>query len=248
MLEQLELKLLGGYPIETSVGNMFQAKVKDIVEIDESTYNKYLSLLLYDVDLIEEKSIIEKQFGIGEFTTFEFLIMQSISSEEFKDIAINALEFFLKQPVHLADKYGFFYIGDIENQKVITSETYSYIRKILIKMNYLKEMEEEEQLEFANETAREWYMNIKKLEREKPKIKPQVNLHSIISAMMWRTDKTVDEIFNMTVYQLYDGYYRLFLIDDCLGVKQGIYAGTVDSDKVKPDDLNWAKIIQNEEN
>lgn len=248
MLENIELKLLGGYPIETDVGNMYQPKVKDIIEIDESQYNHYLGLLLYDTDLLETKEDILKSMGIDKITTFKFLVLQSIASEDFKNIILNALQFFFKQPVYLLGEYGIFYVGDVASQQFITTNNYDYIKKVLIKMNYLRNMEEEEELQFANEMAREWYLNIKKAEQNQPKPKPQVNLHSIISAMMWRTNKSIDEILNMTVYQLYDGYHRLFLIDDSLSMKQGIYQGTVDRDKVKPSDLNWAKIIKFEEN
>lgn len=248
MLEHLELKLLGGYPIETEVGNMIQPKIKDIIEIDEGQYNQYIGLLLYDTDTLEVNKEALKSIGIDKLTTFDFLVLQSIANEDFKNIIINALQFFFKQPAHLLSEYGIFYIGELANQQFITTENYDYIKKVLIKMNYLKDMEEEEELQFANEMAREWYLNIKKAEQNHPKPKPQVNLHSIISAMMWRTNKSVDEILNMTIYQLYDGYHRLFLIDDCLSTKQGIYSGTVDGSKLKPAELNWAKIIKFDEN
>ena len=248
MLEHLELKLLGGYPIETEVGSMMQPKIKDIIEINEDQYNQYLGLLLYDTDLLELNEEILKSMGVNKISTYEFLLLQSIASEDFKNIVISALEFFFKQPINLLREYGVFYIGELSNQNFITSTNYEYIKKVLVKMNYLKDMEDEEELEFANEMAREWYLNIKKAEKNQPKPKPQVNLHSIISAMMWRTNKSIDEILNMTVYQLYDGYHRLFLIDDCLSTKQGIYQGTIDKDKIKSTDLNWAKIIKFEEN
>lgn len=244
MLEHLELKLLGGYSVETEAGHMIQPKVKDIIEIDEGQYNQYIGLLLYDTDLLDVNEGALKSMGIEELSTFDFLLLQSLADKDFKNIVTNALQFFFKQPVHLLDEYGCFYIGELANQNFITNENYDYIRKVLIKMNYLKDMEDEEELEFGNEMAREWYLEMKKAEQNKPKSKPQVNLHSIISALMWRTNKSIDEILNMTVYQLYDGYYRLFLIDDSLGLKQGIYSGTVDGSKIKPNELNWAKVIK----
>lgn len=246
MLENLELKLLSGYSIETEVGDMYQPKIKDIIDIDESQYNQFIGLLLYDTDVMESRKEIMESFELTDITTLEFLVIQSFTNAEVKDIITNALEFFFKQPISLSSKYGVFHIGNIEDMKIINTKNYKYIKDVLIKMNYLKELEEEEEIDFANEMAREWYMNIKKMEQNQPKPKPQVNLHSIISAMMWRTNKSIDEILNMTVYQLYDGYHRLFLIDDCLGVKQGIYSGTIDSSKIKPVELNWAKIIKHE--
>lgn len=257
MLEHIELNLLAGDAVETSITTIYQPKIREIIDIGEDVYNQYLNILLYDTDLLEIPKNDIKQLGLSEMTTFDFLYLQSRSSVEFRKLVISALEFFFKDEVFLLSNYGVFlaggttkqqFINDIENQRFITRDNYNIIRQVLIKMNYLKTLEEEESLEFANDLAREWYLNIKKDEQNKPKQKPQVNLHSIISAMTWRTHKSIDEMLNMTVYQLYDGYHRLFLIDDSLSMRQGIYQGTVDQSKVKPNELNWAKIIKHEEN
>jgi hypothetical protein len=48
----------------------------------------------------------------------------------------------------------------------------------------------------------------------------------------------------MTIYQLYDGYYRLSIIDSCNNLAQGIYHGTISQKDVKESELNWAKIIK----
>lgn len=247
MLEHIELNLLAGDSIQTDIALMHQPKIRDVINISEDIYNQYIGILLYDTDLLEIPQNDLKQLKLDKISTFDFLYFQSIANIEFRRLVKKALEFFFKDKIYLLDNYRIFLVGDIQKQQVINRDNYNIIRQMLIKMNYLKDMEEEETLEFANEMAREWYLNIKKDELKRPKSKPQVNLHSIISAMMWRTNKSVDEILNMTVYQLYDGYYRLFLIDDCLSIKQGIYQGTVDGEKVKPNELNWAKIIKFEE-
>ncbi len=248
MNSDLELKLLAGYNISTEMGLIHQPRIKDVIDIGESTYNQYIGLLLYDTDLLKiPKSDLEKM-KLDKIDTFDFIYFQGLSNNEFRKLIEDALKFFFREDILLLDNYGLFLVGDINNQKFITKDSYETVKHLLIKMNYLKDMEEEENLEFANDLAREWYLNIKKAEKNQPKPKPQVNLHSIVSAMAWRTNKSMDEILNMTIYQLYDGYYRLFLIDDCISIKQGIYQGTVDKDKIKSTDLNWAKIIKFEEN
>lgn len=248
MLENIELKLLAGYSIETDVGNMYQPKIKDIISIGEKEYNQYIGLLLYDTDLLEIPKNELKKLGLNKVTTFDFLLFQSMINKNFRKIVREGLSFFFKEKTYILDNYGLFCVGNFHNHKFINRDNYEYIRKVLIKINYLKDMEEEEELQFGNELARQWYLKIKKAEQNKPNPKPQVNLHSIISAIIWRTQKSIDEILNMTIYQLYDGYHRLFLIDDCLGIKEGIYHGTIDGKEIKPNDLNWAKIIKFEEN
>ena len=248
MLENIELKLLAGYKISTEAGDIHQPKIIDIVDISESKYNQYLSILLYDTELLEiPQSELDK---VGEITTFDFLAMQSSINDEFGQLVTDALSFFFKEPVYLLEEYGAFYLGSIENletnPKCITRDNYKDIKKVIIKMNYLKHLEEEEELEFANDMAREWYLNIKKLESKTPQPQPQVNLHSIISALKWKGNKSIDEMLNMSVYQLYDGYHRLFLIDETANLTQGIYAGTIDGKEIKSSQLNWAKIIKTE--
>ncbi len=248
MLEDIELKLLAGYPIETSVGLIYQPSIKNIIEMGEDKYNQFLGLLLFDTDLLDIPSDILKQIGIDRFTTFDFLFLQSVADSDFKKILIDAMSFFFKKNVGVLDNYHLFYVGNIEDQNFIDRDIYDYIKKILIKLNYLKDLEEEEELQFANDLARQWYLDIKKAEQNQPKPKPQVSLHSIISALYWRTNKSMNEMLDMTVYQLYDGYHRLFLIDDCLGIRQGIYHGTINGKEIKPAQLNWAKIIKFDEN
>ncbi len=248
MLENLELNLLAGDAINTEAGKIIQPTIRNIIDIGDRQYNEHLAILLYDIDLVEGKEDIEKIIEIDNLTVFDFLMWQSIVNKDFRKMVVNGLEFFYKQPINLMENYWVFNVGEIFGQKFITRENYDYIRKVLIKVNYLKNLEEEEELEFGNEMAREWYMNIKKTERKQPKAKPPVNLHSLVSAMMWRTNKGVEEILNMTVYQLYDGYYRFFILDNALSLKKGMYSGMIDNSKVKPAELNWAKIIEFEQN
>lgn len=243
MLEHIELRLLVGHPIETDSGLMYQPKIKDIVDIGEDRYHQYIGLLLLDTDLLEVDHNKLKQIGLDEITTFDFLYFQSILSEDSRNIIKDALQFFFKKDITISNDYRFC-VGNPNEQNFITRNNYDYIKKVLIKMNFLKELEEEEEIKFGNELAKQWYLEAKRAESNKPKPKPQVNLQSIISAMMWRTNKSIDEILNMTIYQLHDGYHRLFLIDECLGIRDGLYHGTVDQDKINPNDLNWAKIIE----
>ena len=250
VFQNLELSILCGKPIEiysevrdskTLIGKIHQPKVRDIVELGEYEYNKYISLLLYDTDLIESDVPIN---------LLQFLITQAMYVEDIGKIILKGLSFFFQEEVrfYTENQMGLFYLGELMDERFIDFENYELIRRTLIKINYLKDMEEEEDIKFGNETAREWYIAMKKAEQEKPQPKPKVNLHSIISALMWRSNKTIDEILGMTIYQIYDGYYRLFLIDDSLSMRQGIYSGTVDQKGVKPDDLNWAKIIEFDKN
>lgn len=244
MLDSIELDLLLGKPINIGIGNVYPLTIKEIIEIGENIYNLYLKLLLYDVDLLDINNSVLEEIGVDKFTTYHFLVLQSFASEEFKNLVIKAFQCFLRNTVDFNKDYLIFYLVDENgNKKPITLEVYNLFRKVLIKQHYLKDLEEEEELEFGNKLARQWYLNIKKKEKMRPKSKSDINLQSLISAIRWKSNKSKEEILQMTIYELWDGLYRLYLIDNCQDLSQGIYFGTVDKDKVKSSDLNWAKVI-----
>jgi hypothetical protein len=231
--------------IDIGICKVHALKIDDIVEMGEQTYNQYLSLLLYDVDLLEIPQEQLKEMQIDKFTTYHFLLLQSYNDKNFRDLTIKAFECFLKEKIEFHEQVLIFYIPDKNTPKSINFNTYELIRKVLIKQNFL---EEEEELIFGNEMAKEWYLDLKRKERMQVKPKSNVDLQSIISAVMWKAHKSIDEILNMTIYQLYDGYYRLSMIDSCTNLAQGVYHGMIDQKSIKQNDLNWAKIIKFENN
>lgn len=243
-MEDISLKLLVGRPIDIGIGKVHPAKIKDIVEMSEQKYNQYLSILLFDVDLLDISKEQLKQMNVDKFTTYHFLLLQSYNNEDFKQLTIEAFECFFKEKVYFDEENLLFYLADISGLRYLTLEHYKIFRKILIKQNYLKELEEEEELIFGNELARKWYIDMKKKEKLHQKPKNNVDLQSIISAVMWKGYKSIEEILNMTIYQLYDGYYRLSIIDNCNYLNQGIYHGTISQKDISQNDLNWAKIIK----
>jgi len=245
MLKNISLKLLVGEPIDIIVGKVHALKIKDIIEMGEKKYNQYLSILLYDVDLVDINKDVLKELQIDKFTTYHFLLLQSHSDDEFKNFVIEALECFFKENVYYDEEMLVFYLVDTNNDiKYITPEIYELFKKVLIKQNFLKELEEEEELIFGNELARQWYLDLKKKEKTRPKPKNNIDMQSIISGVYWKSGKSKEEILNLSIYELYEGYYRLCVIDNCNNLAQGIYHGNVDGKKMKESDLNWAKIIK----
>ena len=249
MLEDISLKLLMGRTIDIHGFKIHPLKIEEITDIGEQLYNQYLGVLLYDIDLIENISKENlKDLGIDKFTTYHFLILNAYNNADFKQLVIDSFEMFLKEKVGFHDETAIFYVERNNHAEPITLEFYELFRKIIIKQNFLKELEEEENLLFGNDLAREWYLEMKRKEKNMPKPKSNVDLQSIISAVMWKSGKSIEEILKMTIYQLYDGYYRLSTIDDCVNLTQGIYSGNIDQKSVKQSELNWAKIIKFDKN
>lgn len=211
--------------------------------MSEDLYNHYLGILLYDVSDIAITSDILQQLNIETFTTFHYLILNCFQSTEIKQMIIKALECFFNEEVSFIKSRSCFCIGSLAKGRFLTNENYIYIKKALIKLNYLKSLEEEEALVFGNKIARDSYMEFKRRQKSQPKLPSRINLHSILSGLIWKGNKDIEKILNMTVYQIYDGYDRLSITDQCDYLSQGIYHGTINHKEIDNNKLNWAQRI-----
>ena len=201
-----------------------------------STYSQYLSILcLNPCDLDEEYE------ELGNISTFEILI--GSCSQGGKDFVCNALSLFFVEPVRFQKEYSFFYLGEIKDRRYITKENYEMIKTIIRKMSYMIDKEDERPI-FGNERAREMWELIKKNRKKIPVAKQNINFASIVSGVAWKSQNVnIITVWDLTIYQLYDAYYRLDVIDTYDKTVTGIYAGNVDGTKINLKDLNWSKKI-----
>jgi hypothetical protein len=108
-------------------------------------------------------------------------------------------------------------------------------------MNFLKD----ENLKFGNEFSRKSYIKAQKAKIRNAK--PE-GLDNIISAVAWKSPNlSIKEIFDISIYQLYDGYFRLIKIDNYENTMRGLYSGSIDTSKTKIDfdKINWASSLKN---
>jgi hypothetical protein len=151
-----------------------------------------------------------------------------------------SFELFLKsKPILLVD--GMICFDEISVNKMLTDDKWKLIQKFVKLAHFVQE---EEPYVAGNEKAKKLIEKIRKNKKENaPKQEEKANLHSILSGVAWRTDG-IDSLLNKTIYQLYDGYYRLGFIDNYHQVCTGIYTGNVDGSKIKLPDINWANVIK----
>lgn len=224
----LALNSLNNMDFKQLVINALETFLKEKVYFHEEAFIFYLVDANYTEPFLVDNEVYYKTSN-GNFKKKNKDTIDSVSEEEFfhKLIQFNIMN---------------------SNIKPITLEVYELFKKVLIKQNFLKELEEEEELIFGNEMARQWYLEIKRKERTRPRPKSNVDLQSIISGVRWHGKISKEEILKMTIYELYDGYYRLSIIDNCINLTQGIYHGTINQKGVKDNDLNWVKIIKFDKN
>jgi hypothetical protein len=230
----IHLKLLANVPIDVGVGMFQLPSVKEIIDMGESTYYGYFNMVNFKKDILQSDEDFE------ELSDFEVMGMVLFHSPLHREMAIKAYKLFLNKDMkvtRLDDSYVIFF-DDLGN--VLSEEIWEYVKKVSRIGNFVQDSKEE--YKAANEKARkliEKIMNRKK--QEVPK-EEKINLRSILSAVAWRTNG-IDSLLDKTIYQLYDGFYRLRFVDSYNQIYTGIYTGNVDQSKIKLPDYDWANVI-----
>ena len=242
----INLRLLAGMTIDiNNLGVLTPLKLKEITNIGESNYNELLSVLLID------KSNIE---GLNdqEICNLELLMVYSYQNIEFREKVLKSLKLFLGNEFFMSNE-GLFYcrklISDnyglfVYKNLVLDKDPFDDFQYVLKKANHIENKKEDEIIP-GNERARK-FMEKLKLSKQNIKKPETMNLHSIISGIAWKSNNiNIINIFDLTIYQLYDAYHRLENIDNYHYTLSGIYAGTVDSENINLSKITWTKIIKN---
>lgn len=231
----MRLRLLKGDPIEVDGIMVYPLTLGEIVELGEEKYNQYLAVLISEPDDFDE---LKEEKGI-EF--FDLICFYCLSNKIYRDLVLQALSLFFGETVYFHDKLMCFFM---EDERVVDRENYEKIIEILKMQNFINEKKDEYRP--ANKQARELLKIIKENKKMVAQAKKnRSDLASIISGVVWKSGNVdIHNVWSLTVYQLYDAYFRLMQIDNHSQTMGGVYAGTIDSKKINFDDLSWAKIIK----
>lgn len=231
----IELRLLAGMEIELDGGYIRSPKIKDIIEIGEKKYNQYISYLLIDKDNFDFKG------NRDEISNFYLVYFNCYHNEEFKDIFFNALKFIygVTPTLSFYKEELFFYFKNEFRDWKLTNENFDDFQEI-VKIATNTRIEKED-YNPGNEKAAKFIEKLKAIKANRPKPKEKINLHSIINGLSWRSnDINIFNIFDLTIYQLYQGFFASEKIDNYQFTLQGMYFGTVDIKKNKIPDIHWA--------
>lgn len=235
--DDIHLKFLLNLPVNVDgIGDLYAPLLKDIVGITENKYNLALSSVLFDRSRLEVSP--EQIEHLSEFQLLNSIVYHDAS---YREAFFCALELHFNKPPLLDKETGCIYLDELTEESILTDEKFNYIKSLVKIANNLQSQPEE--FVAGNEAARKFIeaQNRKKAELAKHK-KAKTNLHSIISAVGWKS-QAFDFINHLNIYQLYNGYARFQIIDNYHYTMGGMYAGTVDGSKLKLEDINWANIL-----
>lgn len=205
-----EMELLKGKPIDLGVCKIHPLTLNKIVEITEEKYNQALSLITFNKSRLD---INDEQ--LNQLTDYQILLAYCYHNPEIRDLFFESVEIFLKEPIHLHE-LGFFYLGELEEQRIIDENIWKQIQEVIKKQNFLS-TEEEKVMKPANEKAAELIEKMKKIKEKlaKQNRKDELRLSDIISIVACYSDGiNLFNVWDLTVYQLYTAYLRLIMWDD----------------------------------
>lgn len=228
----IHFKLLCGLPIYIQeAGYLKIPTLKEIAAMDFSLYNLYLSHILID------KKMLSNQYD-ESVTNFDIFYANMLYNEEFKETAVSAIQLFFSELPVLMETENTIYISI--GQGKITYDNFGVIQKVLMLGNNT-ELVKEPEYNPGNSRAKKMIQMIMKNREKQPKPKEKIDLQSIISGLAWKDNGvSLKEITNMTIYQIYNGFYVTNNIDNYRHTMSGLYAGTIDSKSVKMADIHWA--------
>jgi hypothetical protein len=205
-----KLKLLAGDERIEIDGIVFkQPKLRNIKDIGLQVYYAYISFLLVSA---EEYLISIKREDLIPFFKQHNLTMFDIYRDNpyERQLFIEALSFFIDGEIVF--KNGEFLIN---NTNIINKEIYQKILEIIAEINCLKVNKQQEI--YANEKARKIAEKIQQAKQKRSNVqsKDSVSLADIISAVASRKESlNLLNIWDLTIYQLYDHYNRLIVEDE----------------------------------
>jgi len=242
--QTIKLRLLAGLPIDIADAGLFRAPTLwRIAEIGEAHYNRLVSALLFDASQLAGGGTDDRQ-------TFELLFAYCYYNDSFRLLVLEAMELFFQRRAALSIEGKQMQIVLEERESTdaapaagrIDAGNFNRLQAVVKLANHMK-LASGPEFAPANPKAKAMIERIVHARRNKPASKPTMNLHSIVSGMAWRSPNlSIASMMDLTIYQLYDGFFRLEAIDQYHFTLTGIYAGTMDGTQINVASLHWASI------
>lgn len=241
--------LLSPEPVSfQNVGSIKSPTLREVSRIGYMTYQGYLSLLLLDT-----KSYLSalKLHGITQYESMNFFDIL-IYDKSLRTSVCNALNFFMTDDVSFDEEHNVFFTfnspveGHSQKQPtgIIHSENYADVTDVILqRVNIRRNNTDYENVKIKNKTAAHLLEKIKKgSEKSRKKEDKKLSLANIISSLASH-HKSINmiNIWDLTVYQLYDQFNRQRL-NDCYDI-QSLHIAAWGNSEGKFDDTQWFSLM-----
>lgn len=243
------LDLLLGKPLVLGNLTVRHPKISDVIELGESFVFSAINIFtLKPSDLMVElyDSGIDYR-NTKPYDVFILLCGETLDRGDDGEIRWNRDSQVSKQLGWLTGIEDFMLSSDGENLFLTSPSTgakidigvYTQIRKYFMDMNGRSEKEEYNP---GNETTMKFLIEQERKKRKREARRGRKSyLAPQISSLVWASGRTFEDVYNLYLYQFFDGILRINKIKSYDNVCFGYYAGNIDSssfNKVK-ESLNW---------
>lgn len=243
------LDLLLGKPLVLGNLTVRHPKISDVIELGESFVFSAINIFtLKPSDLMVElyDSGIDYR-STKPYDVFILLCGETLDRGDDGEIRWNRDSQISKQLGWLTGVEDFMLSSDGENLFLTSPSTgakidigvYTQIRKYFMDMNGRSEKEEYNP---GNETTMKFLIEQERKKRKREARRGHKSyLAPQISSLVWASGRTFEDVYNLYLYQFFDGILRINKIKSYDNVCFGYYAGNIDSssfNKVK-ESLNW---------
>ena len=243
------LDLLLGKPLVLGNLTVRHPKISDVIELGESFVFSAINIFtLKPSDLMVElyDSGIDYR-NTKPYDVFILLCGETLDRGDDGEIRWNRDSQVSKQLGWLTGIEDFMLSSDGENLFLTSPSTgakidigvYTQIRKYFMDMNGRSEKEEYNP---GNETTMKFLIEQERKKRKREARRGHKSyLAPQISSLVWASGRTFEDVYNLYLYQFFDGILRINKIKSYENVCFGYYAGNIDSssfNKVK-ESLNW---------
>lgn len=229
-----KLRLLSGLPIDMGFYKLYPPKLIEVADIGEDVYKSYLASLVFNKEDVKFENISEKD--LESISTFDIIMVNCNSNKDYRCQIESALRFFIKEEVHFSSNgnVGLFYMGEILDERFITRDNFEDLKAALRQICCIEAVEDEYDLNIEDEEEKKRIIEIKKRQKkakqrelaENGMSSDDLELSDLISALCGASfNLSITDVWDLTMYQFYDQFKRVKLVDDYKIQVQSAMAG-----------------------
>ena len=243
------LDLLLGKPLVLGNLTVRHPKISDVIELGESFVFSAINIFtLKPSDLMVElyDSGIDYR-NAKPYDVFIMLCGETLTRNDEGDIMWNPESQVSKQIGWLTGIYDFMLSAEGEDMLLVSPSTgakidisvYTQIRKYFMDMNNKSEKDEYNP---GNDTTMKFLVEQERKKRKREAKRGHKSfLAPQISSLVWASGRSFEDVYNLYLYQFFDGLLRINKIKSYDNVCFGYYSGNIETssfNKVK-ESLNW---------
>jgi hypothetical protein len=230
----LKLRLLGGLPINVckKAGRIKPLTVGEIIDYG---YTNYLMKLHFFT--LELNDFLGEEASDSGITLFDIMVLYG--NDDIKIELINSLKlFFHEEFVSINSIKELIVIGEGDNARIIDRDNFDTVREVIKWQNCINKLTEDDSKDTdgdsdavrrIKERLRQSKEALKKAKQEGDSENEEIDLYDIISSVSSKSNSlNKKNILDLTLFQLYDEFKRLELIEQYdIGIKS-MLAGAKD--------------------